>query len=184
MRRGGCGGGGGLWSSPRMPCLVPCKRQRGGGGWGREVLEWPYTVGGAPPPPRTPPPRPLWEVTELAVGIILPGHFWCTNLWVPDPPPPARPPTVRWAVVAGQHPRPGGVPHAIREPPALGTGVQRRRCSHPNPPGGRPGPVLVCDTPQPPPPPPRVLKDSGAGAMAPTAPNFLSHAELRGVLRL
>ena len=29
--------------------------------------------------------------------------------------------------------------------------------------GGRPGPVLVCDTPQPPPPPPRVLKDSGAG---------------------
>ena len=28
--------------------------------------------------------------------------------------------------------------------------------------GGRPGPVLVCDTPQP--PPPRVLKDSGAGS--------------------
>ena len=41
-------------------------------------------------------------------------------------------------------------------------------------PGGRPGSVLVCDTPQPPPPPPRprVLKDSGVGAMAPT----LSHA--------
>ena len=39
------------------------------------------------------------------------------------------------------------------------------------------GPVLVCDTPHSPPPtpttpPPRVLKDSGAGAMAPTAPNF------------
>ena len=29
------------------------------------------------------------------------------------------------------------------------------------PTGGRPGPVLVCE-----PPPPRVLKDSGAGAMA------------------
>ena len=29
----------------------------------------------------------------------------------------------------------------------------------PRPPGGRPGPVLVCD-----PPPPRVLKDSGAGS--------------------
>ena len=26
------------------------------------------------------------------------------------------------------------------------------------------------------PPPPRVLKHSGAGAVAPTAPNFLSHA--------
>ena len=51
---------------------------------------------------------------------------------------------------------------------------------------GRPGPVLVCDTPSPPPPPPppRVLKDSGAGAMAPMAPNFLSHAELKGVLCL
>ena len=43
-------------------------------------------------------------------------------------------------------------------------------------PGGWPGPVLVCDTPQPPPPPPGVLKDSGAGAMAQKAPNFLSHA--------
>ena len=41
--------------------------------------------------------------------------------------------------------------------------------------GGRPGPVLVCDTPAPS-PPPRVLKDSGVGAMAPTAPIFLSHA--------
>ena len=31
-------------------------------------------------------------------------------------------------------------------------------------PGGRPGPVLVCDTPQPPPPPPpQVLTDSGGG---------------------
>ena len=51
--------------------------------------------------------------------------------------------------------------------------------------GGRPGPVLVCDTPQPPPPPPppRVLRDSGLGTwrqrrppffrMAPTAPPFL-----------
>ena len=47
--------------------------------------------------------------------------------------------------------------------------------------GGRPGLVLVCDAP---PPPPRVLKDSGAGPMAPTAPNFLSHAELKGVLCL
>ena len=41
--------------------------------------------------------------------------------------------------------------------------------------GGWPGPVLVCDTPQPPAPPlppPRVLRDSGVGAMAPTAPKF------------
>ena len=37
--------------------------------------------------------------------------------------------------------------------------------------GGRPGPVLVCDTPQSP-PPPQVLRDSGVGAMAPTAPKF------------
>ena len=37
--------------------------------------------------------------------------------------------------------------------------------------GGRAGLVLVCN-----PPPPQTLKDSGAGAMGPTAPNFLSHA--------
>ena len=37
--------------------------------------------------------------------------------------------------------------------------------------GGRPGPVLVCN-----PPPPGVLRDSGAGAMVPTAPNFFLHA--------
>ena len=35
------------------------------------------------------------------------------------------------------------------------------RCCYPRTRGGRPGPVLVCDTPQPP-PPPRVSKDSGA----------------------
>ena len=33
-----------------------------------------------------------------------------------------------------------------------------------SPRGGRPGPVLVCDPPQPPPPPSGVLKDSGAGS--------------------
>ena len=37
-------------------------------------------------------------------------------------------------------------------------------------PGVRPGPVFVCDPP--PPPPPRVLRDSGVGAMLPTAPKF------------
>ena len=47
-------------------------------------------------------------------------------------------------------------------------------------PEGAAGPSLVCDTPQPPPPPPRVLKDSGAGAMAPMAPNFLSMLRRRG----
>ena len=40
--------------------------------------------------------------------------------------------------------------------------------------------MASCQNPQPPP----VLNDSGAGAMAPTAPNFLSHAQLRGVLCL
>ena len=39
-----------------------------------------------------------------------------------------------------------------------------------------PGPCMR----PPPPPAPRVLKDSGAGAMAPTAPKFLSHAWLKG----
>ena len=39
-------------------------------------------------------------------------------------------------------------------------------------PGGRPGPVLVCDPPPPPSPPPRFLTDSGLGGMAPTALNF------------
>ena len=37
--------------------------------------------------------------------------------------------------------------------------------------GGRLGPVLVCNTPQPP-PPPGVLRDSSVGAMAPTAPKL------------
>ena len=40
--------------------------------------------------------------------------------------------------------------------------------------GGRPGPVLVCDTPQPPPPPPPPpppgLKDSGAGSATSKCP--------------
>ena len=40
--------------------------------------------------------------------------------------------------------------------------------------GGGGGGWSLCATP--PPPPPRVLKDGGAGAMAPTVPNFLSHA--------
>ena len=38
--------------------------------------------------------------------------------------------------------------------------------------GGRPGPVLVCDTPQPPPPPPRVLTDSGLGTWRQRRPPF------------
>ena len=41
-------------------------------------------------------------------------------------------------------------------------------------PGGRPGPVVVCDTPQPP-PPPRVLRDSGLGAWHQRRPPFFSH---------
>ena len=46
---------------------------------------------------------------------------------------------------------------------AWSIGAHRVLCT-----GGRPGPVLVC-----PPPPPRVvLRDSGVGAMAPTAPKF------------
>ena len=42
--------------------------------------------------------------------------------------------------------------------------------------GGAAGPGPCMRHPQPPPPAPRVVKDSSAGAMAPTAPNFLSHA--------
>ena len=38
-------------------------------------------------------------------------------------------------------------------------------------PGGRPGPVLVCDPPKAP-PSPWLLRDSGLGGMAPTALNF------------
>ena len=48
--------------------------------------------------------------------------------------------------------------------------------------GGGPGPCMRHHPA--PPPPPQVLKDCGAGAMAPTAPNFLSHASLKGVLCL
>ena len=47
--------------------------------------------------------------------------------------------------------------------------------------GGGGGP---CMRHPPAPPPLRVLKDSGAGAVAPMAPNFLSHAELKGVPHL
>ena len=54
----------------------------------------------------------------------------------------------------------------IIPPPATLAGVADIRAKpRRRPTGERPGPVLVCDTPQPPPPPPpRVLKDSGAGS--------------------
>ena len=41
--------------------------------------------------------------------------------------------------------------------------------------GGRARSLYATPPSPPPPPPPRVLKDSGVGAMAPTAPKFLSH---------
>ena len=50
--------------------------------------------------------------------------------------------------------------------------------------GGRARSLYATLPSPPPPPPPRVLKDSGAGAMAPTASKFLSHASLKGVLCL
>ena len=48
-------------------------------------------------------------------------------------------------------------------------------------PGGAAGPSPCMRHPPAPPPPPQVLKDSGVGAMAPTAPNLFSHASLRGL---
>ena len=50
--------------------------------------------------------------------------------------------------------------------------------------GGWARSLYATPTSPPPPPPPPVLRDSGVGAMAPTVPNFLSHASLRGVLCL
>ena len=37
-----------------------------------------------------PPPDPdfMAEKTQCSKGSDDVGHFWCTNLWVPDPPPP------------------------------------------------------------------------------------------------
>ena len=45
-----------------------------------------------------------------------------------------------------------------------------------DPGGGVAGPGPCMQHPLAPPPPPRDLKHSGAGAVVPTAPNFLSHA--------
>ena len=60
-------------------------------GTNREVLEWPYTMGGGgATPPRTPTP-PQTKVTivgENEIGKILLCHSWYTNSWVPDPPFP------------------------------------------------------------------------------------------------
>ena len=59
-----------------------CAQLGRGGGGGREVLEWPYTVGGggvAPPPPG-PPPSLQTKVTVVA------KHFWSH----PPPPPPSN----------------------------------------------------------------------------------------------
>ena len=56
--------------------------------------------------------------------------------------------------------------------------LERARCPRGGGGAAGPGPCMR------PPPPPRVLKDSAAGAMAPTAPNFLSRAQLKGVLCL
>ena len=85
-------------------------------------------------------------------------------------PPPPPPPTGGglWPTVSCQRYRPQE---------SMGTkGARRKILSilHPNPGGGGgaagPGPCMR-HPPAPPPPPP-----SGAGAMAPMAPNFLSHA--------
>ena len=83
---GGGGGGGGvcavtccLTSSRTMKPRWPLRR-----GWGREVLEWPYTIGGGGGglPPSGPPPP------SRQIGVIWLGYLWYTNFWVPDPPPP------------------------------------------------------------------------------------------------
>ena len=60
----------------------------------REVLEWPYTIGGGgiPPPPLGPPSPDQSDCggkkMKHTVGKIWSGHFWYTNFWVPDPPSP------------------------------------------------------------------------------------------------
>ena len=46
----------------------------------REVLQWPYTIGGAPPPPQT--KGTIVEDDEIYRRKNLVDHFWYTDFWV------------------------------------------------------------------------------------------------------
>ena len=57
-----------------------CVCVRAGGGGGKDVLERPYTVGGAPPPP---PPLPMFEADtqNFAAAPSAPRGFKFQNFW-------------------------------------------------------------------------------------------------------
>ena len=81
---------------------------------------------------------PGFDLTTSArwftVGKIWSGHFWYTNFWVPDPPPPSAPlcqpppppsaPPFMHSPVSDPPPPPAHFPHHVPEPPppALGQG--------------------------------------------------------------
>ena len=52
---------------------------------GKEVLEWPYTMGAPPPPPTK---VTIAGKRKFTIGKILSGHFWYTTFWVADAPLP------------------------------------------------------------------------------------------------
>ena len=125
--------------------------------------------------PTIDPPRESNTLVRATVGGAPP---------TPNPPPLAR------DRQRAERPRRRHRRHQKRNPHPRGAGGQKQQpdgMSHrgqgdpsqppANPRGGRLGPVLVCD-PRQTPPPPRVLRDSGLGGMAPTAPNFFVHASL------
>ena len=58
------------------------------------------------------PKGPSWEKRGFTVGKIWLGHFWYTNVWVPDPPPPPQDPSARGhtgTAASPSHQRLGGV---------------------------------------------------------------------------
>ena len=64
----------------------------------REVLEWPYTIGGAPPPPPPGPPFPPLQTKVTISGKNdvsnrenLVGPFFCTQNFGSQTPPPPLP---------------------------------------------------------------------------------------------
>ena len=57
----------------------------------RPVLNVLFWQGRCPPPPPLPQTKLTIVTNETYRWINLAGHFWYTNFWVPDPPPPNTP---------------------------------------------------------------------------------------------
>ena len=122
-----------------------------------------------PPAPRRGPLRPDWGVGGLASAFKAPPEAAASA--------PRSPPVMPPMAMTGLLLPPTQSQVVVKWWSSSGGQVVVKWWSAPR---GAAGPGPCTRHPPAPPPPPRVLKDSGAGVMAPTAPNVLSHASLRG----